>query len=80
LGVFSASLFGLAIPDKKDMDVNSFIVQGYWRWVWSVPLFTALLQILLLLIVLRSDTPVELKAQGKKEQLNALLMRIYSEN
>ena len=74
------SLFGLAIPEKKDMAVNSFIVQGYWRWVWSVQLFTSLLQILLLLTVLRSDTPVELKAQGKDEKLNALLKRIYSED
>jgi MFS family permease len=62
LGVFAVALLGLAIPEKPTKD--SFYVQEYWRWVWGFQIFLALVQMLLLLIVLKSDTPVELKARG----------------
>ena len=62
LGVFAVALLGLAIPEKPAKD--SFYVQEYWRWVWGFQIFLALVQMLLLLIVLKSDTPVELKARG----------------
>jgi len=78
MGIFSATLFGLAIPENPEKD--SFYVQEYWRWVWGFQIFLALVQMLLMLTVLNSDTPVELKARGDQKKLNLLMKRIYTEN
>jgi len=78
LGIFSTSLFGLAIPENPAKE--SFYVQEYWRWVWGFQIFLALVQVVLLLTVLNSDTPVELKARGDSIKLTQLMKRIYTEN
>jgi len=77
-GIFTASLFGLAIPENPAKD--SFYVQEYWRWVWGFQIFLALVQVALLLTVLDSETPVELKARGDYIKLTELMKRIYTKN
>jgi hypothetical protein len=46
VGIFVSALLGLAMPDSFTTDltvVNSFWVQSYWRVVWSIPIFLAVL-------------------------------------
>lgn len=46
VGIFVSALLGLAMPDSLTTDltvINSFWVQSYWRVVWSIPIFLAVL-------------------------------------
>ena len=78
LALISTSLMGFVIPDINKKD--SFYVQQYWRYVWAFQGLLALIQVILLLTVLNTDTPVELKARGDTDKLNKIMKRIYSED
>jgi MFS family permease len=82
-GIFLPALFGLAIPDAKDLDKDdkSFAVHHYWRVVWAFPILVALIQSILLLTVFKFDTVVELKKAGKIDGpggLNDVLSKFYT--
>lgn len=69
VGIFVCALLGLPVPeDPEDGEIvtnDSFWVQNYWRVVWSIPIFLALLQSTLLFLVFKYDTPFKLKKMGQ---------------
>ena len=66
VGIFVCALLGLPVPyDGESFNIDSFVVQNYWRVVWSIPIFLALLQSTLLFLVFKYDTPFKLKKMGK---------------
>jgi len=69
VGIFVCALLGLPVPeDPEDWEIvtnDSFWVQNYWRVVWSIPIFLALLQSTLLFLVFKYDTPFKLKKMGQ---------------
>lgn len=69
VGIFVCALLGLPVPeDPEDGEFvtnDSFWVQNYWRVVWSIPIFLALLQSTLLFLVFKYDTPFKLKKMGQ---------------
>jgi hypothetical protein len=72
------SLFGLALPDTIDMDVEQgWIVTGYWRVVWLFCLVVMLIQMLLIQLFFNYETPLDLKAQGRWDELSALMRSMY---
>ncbi len=61
--------FGAAIPGTfalkypqsfADLPDDDFYVSQYFRIIWSVPLFIALIQVILLMTVFKNETPVYL--------------------
>ncbi len=66
VGIFVCALLGLPVPydEQIEKDDDSFWVQNYWRVVWSIPIFLALLQSTLLFLVFKYDTPFKLKKMG----------------
>jgi MFS family permease len=69
VGIFVCALLGLPVPEDPEdgeiVTINSFWVQNYWRVVWSIPIFLALLQSTLLFFVFKYDTPFKLKKMGQ---------------
>ena len=69
VGIFVCALLGLPVPEDPEdgeiVTINSFWVQNYWRVVWSIPIFLALLQSTLLFLVFKYDTPFKLKKMGQ---------------
>lgn len=81
VGILCCSLMGLAIPSKPgaidELALDSFIVQQYWRIVWGLPAFFVLLQVTLMMIVFKYETPVTYKQRADYDKLAELFSKIY---
>ena len=56
---------------------REYIVQQYWRVIWSFPIFIALAQISILLLCYKHETPIYLKQQGREDELMKVLQFFY---
>lgn len=66
-GIFLAALLGLAIPNVAEWDSVSdpvspedFIVKGYFRVMFGVPIFICIIMLSLLLTIFNFETPIVL--------------------
>jgi hypothetical protein len=59
------------------VDPNGFLVLQYWRVVWGIPALISVIQLTLMMVVFRYDTPVALKQRGDYDNLAALMKRVY---
>ena len=62
LGSTVPSGLALYLPREITWEMRgSFEVQWYWRIVWSVPIVISIVQVTLLMLCYRHDTPIYLK-------------------
>lgn len=54
-GAFAATLFGLALP--PDTDLVALRENQTWRYVYGFPILLCIIQILILLFVIKHDSP-----------------------
>ena len=70
--------FALAYPkDVKTTNEEDFYVNQYFRIIWAMPLFIALIQMLLISTVFKNETPVYLKEKGMEEELLTVMKKFY---
>ena len=48
----------LAYPMKFDENTDEFYLTYYWRIIWCLPILVSLIQMLLLTLFFRHETPV----------------------
>ena len=85
IGFLLSSLLALPIPGDIALTTKAedpsyadqFLVSDYWRVIQFAPGVIALLQVILLVTCLNYDSPVELKAWNKEEELKKVMNRIY---
>jgi len=88
-GIFLGPLIALPIPVKPTcVDINkcpllddwkkNWNVKTYWHILFSLPIITAVLQLILLTFVFKYDTPTFYKERGMTEELNVIMNKIYS--
>jgi hypothetical protein len=63
---------------SREIQLDSFLVQHYWRVVWAVPAAMAILQSLLMICIFQYDTPLALKRTGNLQALTCLMKQMYS--
>merc|ERR1712166_434067 len=62
-GIFIAALLGLAIPNEAVFDTvspNEFIVKGYFRVIFGVPMIICLVMLALMMTIFNFETPIVL--------------------
>jgi hypothetical protein len=79
-----ASAMGLVVPAEAELRASkyadSFLLLQYWRVVWAVPIFLAIIMGLLMLTVFRYETPVTMKSSSDWDTLTQLMSRMYEKN
>jgi MFS family permease len=78
LGIFISNALGLPLPETSDDLPSNFINDNYWRVVFAIPVGMALIQSILLLTTFNYETPKFLKARKREDELEKLMLRIYS--
>lgn len=78
IGILLSYVMGWKIPDddKGSYDIND----KWWMFVFTFPLITCVLRLLLLLLVYNFDTPFSLMKRKKNEELNEVMKKIYLDN
>jgi hypothetical protein len=83
-GSLIASLLGASIPERSLLlnDPSSYYVQSYWRTISIFPLFTCLAQIAFFQLVMKHETPYEMRAMRRPDwkKIANEFSSIYSEN
>jgi MFS family permease len=91
-GIFVGPLVALPIPARPETNCgidakcietlntwkDSFYVNQYWHIMFGLPILTAFLQLALFGTCFRYETPTFLKRNGKTEELEILMNKIYS--
>ena len=80
--------FGIALPSTMALAYPSdiletghtgdFYVEQYWRVIWCLPLFCAVLQVALMGTCFRFESPVYLHEQGREEELLTVMKKYYT--
>jgi len=77
-GIFLVVALGCPLPDDvTTLELDSFLVQNYWRVVWGLPLVFMVIQVGVMVILFKYDTPEALKQRADYDNLTALLSRMY---
>jgi MFS family permease len=79
-GILVSNLLGIPLPSENDLEKSDFIKYEYWRVLFALPIVFAIVQEVLLFTVFNYETPKYLKQIGKKDELQAIMNRIYSPN
>ena len=66
---------GLLLP--PDTDVHALVSSDMWRFIYGFPAVLYLVMIVLLLTVVRHDSPKYSLVMGKKENCIAVINQIY---
>jgi len=82
VGSLGSAALALPVPLPETLGnyEQDFIIKQYWRVIWGVPIVCGLLQIFLLTVIFRYDTPVQLKKDGNWEDLTYVMSKIYKPN
>lgn len=70
-------MVGLGVGDVETDEVESFQIQRFWLIIFVIPIFIAIIQILMLILVFPYDTPVVLKEKKMDATLLELMTNIY---
>ena len=78
-GIALPSTMALAYPPdiKETGETGDFYVEQYWRVIWCLPLFCAVLQVALMGTCFRFESPVYLHEQGREEELLTVMKKYY---
>jgi len=82
-GIFLTALLGLAIPDEADfktMSPDSFILAGYFRVFFGLPIVIGLLQILLMCTFFNYESPDTLNKEKKFDDLSTVMGKLFHPN
>jgi len=77
LGIAVPAWMTIPVPVDPKLHPDEFLVTQYWRIVWAWPFIFSAIQVPLMLTVFRYDSPVEMKAWGKKAKLLEFNKRCY---
>lgn len=84
VGIMISFFLGLPIPDLSPGSISresqDFLVRGYWRVMFALPILFALIQIGLLVSVFNYETPKYLKSKRRFAELQKLMVKIYGSN
>ena len=75
-GVLTGYCMGFLIPLENDSDA---LTSKMWRVVFGTPIIITTIQIILLLIVFRYDTPLFYKSKRSNKNYNIIMNKIYTD-
>lgn len=85
IGIVVIACMGIPIPDdpygnnpgNSPYDKDSFMIQNYWRVCWGLPIVFSLIQVLLMVLVFKYETPIVMKENNQEDRLVELLNKLY---